>query len=75
LQIAVLAEYLGDVVLNTKKNVEKRQSMTAEEKEANIEFEGAEYEEIVDENEEEESEDDEKIWNPKGAFACSASST
>jgi splicing factor 3A subunit 3 len=65
-KIIVLADYLGDVILNTKKNVEKRQSMSAEEKEANIDFEGAEYEDIVDENEEEESEDDEKIWNPKG---------
>lgn len=64
-KIAFLGDYLSQVILNTKRNVEKRQSMTVEEKELNEANEMI-ADEIADDDDEPPEELDPKVWNPKG---------
>jgi len=68
-KISMLSDQLAGVIQASKGNVEKRLSMTWEELEASRETEGQEYQEIVPEDKEEKENDsdaEEKIWNPKG---------
>jgi splicing factor 3A subunit 3 len=66
-KINAVGDYLAITISNTKRNIEKKQSMTVPEILAAIEMqEAAEAEPDLEDDEEKEDELDAKIWNPKG---------